>query len=165
MPDLSGEVKASAVKVLLRFLAEVALDVWRQEALQPLRALACGALALFTHTLDHSPAVMTEGDIVAASDAAEIFLRAYQHLAAGALRDVHPLWRLRPKFHYFTEAVKRMRRTRENPLHCMCFMEEDFMGKIKRIACKTHRGNQSMRTLQRYQWLLQAEGLLAAAVS
>ena len=58
-------------------------------------------------------------------------------------------WKFRPKFHYFEEMMIQMRRTRVNPRHLACWVDEGYLGHIKKIAIHTHANTALLRIFQR----------------
>ena len=82
------------------------------------------------------------------------FLVTYRSLALAASRSDTSRWRLRPTFHYLHHVIQTIRDDKVNVLFSTCFLDEDFMGKVKKLASRTHRARVGERTLQRYVLLL-----------
>jgi hypothetical protein len=72
-----------------------------------------------------------------------------QAIASGRMR-----YKLRPKLHYLHHAIIDLQKTRLNPFFSTCFLDEDYMGKIKALSSKCHASTVVHRTLQRYLILL-----------
>lgn len=102
------------------------------------------------HVCSVQPLCMPEAAANLVCERGLFFLQCISQLAAKSLASRVRLWKLRPKCHYFAESLLYLRQSLENPLKSSCQNEEDLMGKIKRIALKTHRSTQSDRALQRY---------------
>ena len=101
-----------------------------------------------------SSLIMSQAQADSAAAEGYNFLICYQQLAVQADLANENLWGIRPKFHFFDESLGRMKETLENPARQSCMMEEDAMGKFKRVGQSTHRVSQSLRGLQRYLiWL------------
>jgi hypothetical protein len=85
-----------------------------------------------------------------AAGALQGYLQTYQCLAQVNLARRRPLYKCRPKMHYLEHMRLRILREHSNPRHEHNFLEEDFVGRVSRLAAKTHRANVCLRTLQRY---------------
>ena len=72
-----------------------------------------------------------------------------QAIASGRMR-----YKLRPKLHYLHHAIIDLQKTRLNPFFSTCFLDEDYMGKVKALSSKCHASTVVHRTLQRYLILL-----------
>ena len=100
-------------------------------------------------TLDHSEIILTEDDAEHVCSHMKAFLLHWQGMnqvysEAGIAR-----WKFRPKFHYFEEMMIQMRRTRVNPRHLACWVDEGYLGHIKKIAIHTHANTALLRIFQR----------------
>ena len=78
----------------------------------------------------------------------ETFVLSYQHLAARSLNSGMCLFKLRPKTHYLTHVVYDTFR-KYNPKKTSTWMDEDFMGKVTKVAGMCHPRTVSLRTLER----------------
>ena len=97
----------------------------------------------------HKGPFMPQASADLVCDRGELFLMSYQALHEGALTQNRAAYKLRPKLHYAWHMFDTLRRTRENPRRQDLFDSEDFIGKLKRIASKTHRRTAPLRTVQR----------------
>ena len=109
-------------------------------------------LMVWIRTLDEAGTFLTHEEAVRAHDAGRANLLRYQALAEDAFAANQSLWKLRPKTHYLSHAIEQLTESYENPVCLDLFSWEDFVGKIKRIASKTHRATAHLRVVQR--WLL-----------
>ena len=67
------------------------------------------------------------------------------------------MWLLICKHHHYYHHAKTTKLERINPRVSQLLAAEDFVGKIGRIARATHKGNVSLRTLERYLALVYVE--------
>jgi hypothetical protein len=56
---------------------------------------------------------------------------------------------VRPKLHYFAHTLEHVLKTRENPRRQDLFGAEDYIGRIKKIGCRTHRLVCPLRVVER----------------
>ena len=89
------------------------------------------------------------------------FLQLYVRLARKALDDGQRLFRVRPKFHLLLHLLEDKRPSKQNPAHCSCWMDEDYIKKVMRVKKLTHRRTAALRCLQR--WLMALPGKLQEA--
>lgn len=113
-----------------------------------------GSLCSFLHLLSHCPVWLNDHQSATASAFGLRFLRVYKKLGVDALAAGVFRWRQRPKTHYVHHTVLEVQRYKLNCLFVTCFLDEDFMGKVKALASRTHRRQVSKRTMQRYIVLL-----------
>ena len=119
VPELSTQYKASAVKVMLFWIADflianvdAAPEPWRNW-----RMVAAYSLAMFQYVLD------THGPWLSFAEAAEavghgrLFLLCYQRLAlhSRSTSTQRQNYKITPKFHSFLHMLLTMERTRRNP--------------------------------------------------
>ena len=67
-----------------------------------------------------------------------MFLKAYRDLSAEAFRNKKLKWKTRPNMHDFAHMVDYMKARRRNPNAHHGFGEEDFVGKVLKVASSTH---------------------------
>lgn len=58
-------------------------------------------------------------------------------------------FKLRPKHHYLEETMLQMKRNRVNPRLLSCWMDESYLGHIKKLAIHAHAGNVLLRLFER----------------
>ena len=156
--------KASHVKAVMFFMSQKACDIAESsgDARQSFEHLlfpkdpylqrgACCAWSMMAaiSKLDHSPLLMSEDD---ASFVAECFLESLRHwqgLCHVCLESNVPQWGFRPKHHYLEHVSEQIRKTRINARKLMCFQDESYLGRLKRVACKTHAANALLRVYGR----------------
>lgn len=80
----------------------------------------------------------------------QLMLRTYVKLARWALDSNKKLFRCRPKLHLLTHLAEDRKPSRLNPVHCACWMDEDFVKRAMNIKKKLHKRTATERTLQRY---------------
>ena len=153
-PELS--VKAAHVKLLLMYLAHEAYYIAIALPGQEFQDMAACLFELgcFIWRCSSGPMWFTpaEAEIIYGHGVA--FLRLYRSLAYEACQRSVLQWRLRPKLHYIQHTCVEIRATKMNPFFFTCFLDEDFCGKMKRLARMTHRAAVPSRVLQRYSILL-----------
>ena len=95
---------------------------------------------------------LSDAEARALDVAREASLQGYGALAAeaAAAHPPRPMFRLVPKHHAWDEALRDAVGGGRNPGHHWCFGDEDFIGRVKRIAAGTHGTSMSRRVLQRY---------------
>lgn len=149
-PWLGG--KAADVRLAVAWLA----DKHRSNA-----GLVCGscvlALARFTFLVRSSGALLEPGPQQEAAACGFRYLGLYVQLAAQALQERAPLYKIRPKMHFLWHICHRLSRCRLNPQLFSCWAAEDYVGKIANVAEQTHRRTTPARTLQRYLFMLRKE--------
>jgi hypothetical protein len=156
MPVLSGQLKAALIKPLLLFLTHVCARVVRGAADDEGKLIHSAAFSLsnMVHICDNEPLIMMQTKADEAAAAGHGFLRLHGVLSKGSWNVKPERWNIRPKHHYLQESLLFMQASCENAAKQTCMMEEDFMGKIKKIALKTHRSTTYQRAMQRYLILL-----------
>ncbi len=78
----------------------------------------------------------------------ESALQCYGWLSGRARTMGIPLWRLIPKHHAMTHIGFDTKGV--NPRHVQCYMDEDMVGKMKRLYIKCHAQSAPRRSLERY---------------
>jgi len=152
-PDL--EVKAAHLKPLIQFFAhELHTASIGGNPETKMAAVMQHALATFCYTLDRSDWHLAEWEADHAVKYGLRYIRAYKVLIAMALRQGVCRWKSRPKLHYIHHSVLLIASSRLNPMWHTCFMDEDFMGKIVKLAGGCHRSTAAHRVLQRWLQLL-----------
>lgn len=119
-----------------------------------LRADMLRQFTLFVRTMDNAGQFLTEEEAATAQNAGRAHLVMYQALAEDAWENDVYLWKLRPKMHYVAHVIEELTETYENPACTDLFSWEDFVGKVKRVAAKTHRKTTSLRVVQRWMLVL-----------
>lgn len=134
----------------LQQILTVEIHPWCTQA-PVLKAGACLAWSLQTEvsTMDHSEIILTNDDSEYVCCHLEAFLLHWQGLsqmykASGICR-----WKIRPKHHYFEETTCQVRRTKLNPRHLACWVDEGYLGHIKKIGVHCHASNVMLRIFQR----------------
>ena len=84
--------------------------------------------------------------------AGKAYLYAYQKLACISLDRGEFEWKIRPKHHYFCHLLEQVESSSANPRFTQCFIDEDFVGRMAKLAKACKPQTASLRVLQR--WLL-----------
>ncbi len=147
--------KAAIVKELLQFVSAEAELFWIASGgwEAGLVLQAAEGLAGFVRQLDMAPWIMDPGVIAASYCSLQRYQQAHAQLqvaSAGAADAVQ--WKVRPKYHVLEHIAATMRETRVNPRFWACWMDEDFMAKIRGICERTRAGGAAVckRALTRY---------------
>lgn len=77
-------------------------------------------------------------------------MNSYVALAAEALQNNELIWALRPKLHAMSHVILGVEADSRNPKYFSCFLDEDFLGKVVKVAAKCHRVTVCGAVLQRY---------------
>ena len=80
----------------------------------------------------------------------EWFLQRYQILASISEQKLTHLYKIKPKFHHLQHLLDWVVKFRINPGRFSCWSDEDFLGKLKRIARSCNGRAQMLRTMQKY---------------
>ena len=93
----------------------------------------------------------------------EAALKCYGWLHGQARSAGIPLWKLIPKHHAMTHIA--FDTLGVNPRHVQCYLDEDMVGKFKKLYIACHARSAPLRSLERYvlgqamHWLLAARRL------
>jgi hypothetical protein len=108
----------------------------------------------FHKILDGAGMFLDDDEVARIGDVSSMFLCCWQKLHEIDNHVTRWTWKIRPKMHALDHLVRSLTvHTRLNPKHMSCLMEENFLGKMKRIGKATRGGSalqMSVRTLQRY---------------
>ena len=77
-------------------------------------------------------------------------MHSYVALAAEAVQNNALMWALRPKLHGLCHIILGAAADSRNPKYFSCFLDEDFLGKVIKVAEKCHRVTVCGAVLQRY---------------
>ena len=144
---MTTRYKAAHVKTVCIWLHVVAAANVDSEY-KRLRAACCYALSTWITLLDSAPLLLSDAQVTEAQRLGYLFLRSYQRLAAESLILGKTLYKIRPKFHAFEHTIENLA-NKENPRYFSCFLDEDLMGKVARVAGKCHPFTMMERCLTR----------------
>ena len=148
MPLLTGQIKGAHVKPLAFYLNHVASH-FLEGSNDPLAALVQTCLYSFSMMAwhcDRYPLLLTAAQAEDIASFGDTFQLAYSELAALDRSS----WNMRPKFHSLSEILISTRLFRENPAKQSTIMEEDLMGRCKKIGVKVHRTKVEVHAMARY---------------
>ena len=116
------------------------------------------ALASFVHVfaLCQGKLWLSDGDVDQLEQARYAGLTAYKALCEHSLQEGRNYFPMKPKNHLCDHTLRDSMRTRLSPCSFWCFSDEDFIGRMKKIAQKCHLRSLSLRVLQRWSirlWL------------
>ena len=148
---------AAHIKHALFFCAEelkLASMYYGDSCIEVQRAASClYSLVSWIQCLDKADMILTLEEVRLCQKLGRRFLRGVVKLAAVAIRSHVLRWKIRPKLHYLDHTMRELR-NRLNPRFFQCFLEEDHIGRVSRLAAQVHRRQVGPRTLERYFLLL-----------
>jgi hypothetical protein len=149
-PHLGG--KGADVKVALAFLAK---ELSRAASAQPgqeiERAATCFYfLVRWLAILDQEPMFMSAEATAECTAAGFDYLRLYNSLAHMCVQASVRRWKVRPKCHVLAHILLRSGFSRMNPRFWSCWADEDYIGKVCKLARATHPAAVARRTLDRW---------------
>jgi hypothetical protein len=153
-PTLASYVKGAKTRLILKWAADEAewlvanvSDTHRGRT----RAKMMRCLVTAIRVCERSDTVfLSDADCTTFVHNSRAFLLHLQSEVEASSAAGELLFKLRPKLHYWAESVEHVSRNFENPAHFDCFDWESFVGRIKRIVCRTHRLAASRRAVERY---------------
>ena len=125
-----------------------------KEKCSKVRAVMCWAHQMWYWTCDNSGRWFEPEERSRAVRAGNLFLACYQYLALNAIKKRQMQFHVMPKLHYFKHMIMRVRDTGENPRFFACWMEEDAVGKYKKIGNKVHKKTFNGRFMTRYKVMI-----------
>jgi hypothetical protein len=138
------------MKSICVFAAHLAKRYQSDTTHDKVRAVCAYAYAQLLHIWDLADRWLDAQEVADSLFYGRVFLQSYGFLGAEATRLGTVIWKIRPKHHFIDEMLERIRETHMNPRHQHCFMEEDFAGKLSRLARKCHRLTVCVRSIERY---------------
>lgn len=112
---------------------------------------ACCAWALQSaiERMDHCGLIMPKEDAQFVHSQIRQCLLHWQGMKGACKASGIARWAFRPKHHYLEHLGESVKHTSINARHLSCFNDESYLGKIKRLACKTHSATAILRVFQR----------------
>ena len=155
-PKMDSQVKASNMKVLIKYLATLcAQKVDHMSSTSDaehvkLRGACVFFCALMVDIWNRNGLIAPQAENDEAAQAGYDFLLSYQKLAVLSLAAGTNLFKWRPKVHYLVHLLDFTSKYRYNPhwMNCMC--DEDLMGKMKKILGGTHPSSLATHGMLRY---------------
>lgn len=119
-------------------------------------ALAARCLSMWFDRLERAPRFMSPTQGKELHDLGVKYVRLIERLSViGLCKNVNR-WRLRPKLHAFLHISEDHLRYRVCARTFHCYVDEDFVGLVKRLSLKCHRGDLlELRIILR--WLLRIQ--------
>ena len=157
-PVLADRIKGSMCRNICHVLAVKAINIFEVgqdgSAWSRHRALLCYYFRSYWHVLslasDSGDPHLSVEDAQKAQRYGRLYLIVYQHLSYWSHQENYLLYKMRPKMHYVAHVIEDLTLFYENPVLCDSFGWEDFVGKIKKIAIKTHKCTTNMEATLRY---------------
>ena len=114
-----------------------------------LASAACNSMLAFLHCMETSPRYLSAEQATKMYQAVTTFLALYQLLAAHSLATGIPRWKATPKFHLLLHVVEEQCQTLRNSRAWHCFLDEDYIGQIKRLVIQCPKDMLEFRCLTR----------------
>ena len=157
-PVLADRIKGSMCRNICHVLAVKAINIFEVgqdgSAWSRHRALLCYYFRSYWHVLslasDSGDPHLSVEDAQKAQRYGRLYLIVYQHLSYWSHQENYLLYKMRPKMHYVAHVIEDLTLFYEIPVLCDSFGWEDFVGKIKKIAIKTHKCTTNMEATLRY---------------
>ena len=126
-------------KFVCRKCVELAEKAPATDEVARLRGTLAWSYLSYHRILDMASLWLTCGEAVAFDRATNLFNMTLQKLVE---TDVPHLWRARPKHHGLDHlAITLIHVSKLNPKKTSCLLEEDFLGKMKKIGSSCRGGN------------------------
>ena len=154
-PHMAG--KAALLKDLVDFVeAEVQLYwiAWPEDTQVCHILRCCWGIAEYGRLTRRGGEVLEETKASAVVAAGKAFLQSFSWLADHAKASGMQRWKVRPKMHMFAHQLMMVEMTGWNPKAWSCWMDEDFMGRLKKVVTRTRSRSMSTvsSSLTRYIW-------------
>ena len=144
-PELDSRIKAARCRTLFAFVTWLMCRL----AMYPLspeqmlnarvRAVCCWALDVALSVFNRNKRVKMQQHVVKETTwLCRLHSACYQWLGARCLAQRRLLYKVRQKTHYYSHMVDHHEETELCLLHLSTFGDEDFMGKIRKIAAACH---------------------------
>jgi len=154
-PELSSYFKATRVMQVNKFLCKKCVGLAEKapanDEIARLRGTLAWSYLSYHNTLDTAGLWLTDGEALAFDRATNLFNMTLMKLVDV---DKPHLWRARPKHHGLDHlALTLLKDSKLNPKKTSCLLEEDFLGKLKKIGISTRGGgcvSQTRRFFDRY---------------
>ena len=101
-------------------------------------------------TMKGAKLILNDAEAAMLEETRKAALLSHASLRAEAHQLARHTWHTVPKHHYYDHCIRQACDIRLNPVYHWAFMDEDLMGKIKRIAQLCSGQIREMRVLQRY---------------
>ena len=149
-PWLAG--KAADVRLVVMWMAS---ELNAAQGQFPLLSRCMIALANYLHTMSKAGPLLEKHESALLRESGTMFVQSYLTLAAQHVELGRTLYKIRPKLHGLMHLIKQTNTL--NPKLTSCWANEDYMGRISRVASRTHRRTTTLRVLQRYLFALARE--------
>lgn len=138
---------------LLAFLTERLNEASLSSKDLRVQAVCSWSLHTFSTTLDGAQMWLSNGEASRLVNLGMVYVQSVVKLGEIALKECRPRYKIRPKFHSFLcETVLRISDgSRMNPRFVSCFQDEDYIGRVCKLARmpSSHPMTMSKRLLQR----------------
>ena len=108
--------------------------------------------------------ILSDAEVARLGVARECALHSHRALSTNMMALGVRRYPPKPKMHVTDHVVRLAMANKVNPLWSWTFADEDFIGRIKKIACKVHVNRMSERVIQRYLCKFFSDGRGASVV-
>ena len=122
---------------------------------QKMRATCCWAMAMFCYLIDSMGYYLSSADIEKLRFYGRTFLITYGHMAATSVTAKKCLWGLKPQMHQYDHSLDELEVDKLNPKLYWCYPDEDFIGRLQRMATKVDRRQKSFAIDVMNRYMLQ----------
>ncbi len=143
-----SNIKAAALRTMVYWVRDVCLKCINGDAHNTLRAALFDSFARTDALLRGFGRHMQvhEQELVAALY--ENGLLAHNALAAQSFREGTQLWKIMPKRHALTHVAYDNKGVNPRAVHC--YLDEDMVGRMKRLYQRCHGATAAQRSMERY---------------
>eukprot|EP00438_Fugacium_kawagutii_P019266 Skav217556 [mRNA] locus=scaffold1602:293891:294970:+ [translate_table: standard] len=144
-PELDSRIKAARCRTLFAFttwlmtrLTSYPLSA-EQKSNADFRAVCCWSLDVALSIFSQNQKIKMPMHVVKQTTwLLRLHAACYEYLAARCIGQKTLLYKLRPKTHYFSHMVDHHEETCLCLMHLCCLGDEDFMGKMRKVAQACH---------------------------
>ena len=145
------KAKAYNARVVVAWLAEKTYESAHLDGEHGrLRSVCIWGFAEFFYLIEREPRHLSDEGSARLIRAGNAFLQCYGALAADCHQSGDALYYLIPKHHAVAHTLLDLEVERYNARFYQCYSDEDFVGRMKRIAIRCHPRTMAKRAMQRY---------------
>lgn len=145
-----SSTKAWNSRIVISWLADVAIAAPLAAEADSVLATHLHALSTVFQTMERAGNFFSDAELKEFVDNGMLVLATNAWLSAWALRERSLRWCLRPKHHAFQHLILLAQRDKRNPKRYATILDEDFIGRVVRVARVCHRRTMAEGVLFRY---------------
>lgn len=148
---LNSTFKAADIKIISQWLSHKTVSIAHDGSRhQRVRSVVAWAMGEYIYLCDAYGQVLSESEADRLAFAGRAYITSFAFLAWESYTSGVKLWKIRPKLHYFDHQIDRVLKERLNPKHLACWIDETFMGRVKRVGQACHGATACLRILDRH---------------